>query len=444
MEMTKGPIVKTIIGLAIPIMASSFLGTLYNICDMAWVGVLGAKTVAGVGVGGMYMWLASGFATLPRMGGQVLTAQALGAGDQEKAKSYTRAAIHMILLFGLIFGVVSLLFTPQLVAFFHLNDELSRKIALDYMRITCGLILFNFLNFTLTGLYTADGDSKTPMIASFVGLIVNMILDPLLILGPWAFPKLGAVGAAIATVFSQALVTLILCLRMTSQRTKANVFRNQNYLQISPGNEYAKIFEIGAPAAIQSMVYCFISMVISRFVSAFGPEAFAVARVGGQIESISWNTADGFSAAINSFCGQNYGAKKYDRIRKGYIFSVVTSFAWGVMVLLLFVFFPGGIARIFFHEEKAIVIAMAYLLIVGLSEPFLMAEIVTSGALSGLGKTKLCSIISVSLTAIRIPIAFLLIKTPLKLNGIWWTYTITSVLKGIVFTTTFFKMKLHE
>ncbi len=81
MELTKGPIVKTILALAIPIMASSFLGTLYNICDMAWVGTLGAKTVAGVGVGGMYMWLASGFATLPRMGGQVLTAQAIGAGN---------------------------------------------------------------------------------------------------------------------------------------------------------------------------------------------------------------------------------------------------------------------------------------------------------------------------------------------------------------------------
>ncbi|MDO4978057.1 MAG: MATE family efflux transporter [Eubacteriales bacterium] len=437
MELTKGPIVKTILNLAIPIMASAFLATLYNICDMAWVGTLGAKTVAGVGVGGMYMWLANGFATLPRMGGQVLTAQSLGAGEEEKAKNYTRVAIHLIFLFGLIFGGISFVFTKQLVAFFHLNDELAIHVAYRYMRITCGLIIFSFLNFTLTGLYTADGDSKTPMVANFLGLVLNMILDPLLILGLGPFPRMEAVGAAVATVFSQLLVSIILCVRMNSRKTKAKVFQNQNFFRPCHSEEYKRIIEIGTPASIQSMVYCFISMILTRFISNFGPEAFAVSRVGGQIESISWNTADGFSAAINSFCGQNYGAKEYDRIRKGYRFALLTSFAWGLLVFLAFLFLPRPISSVFFHEEKAIAFSVAYLIIIGLSEPFMMAEIVTSGALCGLGQTKLSSIISVTLTAIRIPIAFLLMRTPLGLNGIWWAYTISSVMKGIVFTLTF-------
>lgn len=439
MEITKGPIVKTILTLALPIMASSFLGTLYNICDMAWVGTLGAKTVAGVGVGGMYMWLASGFATLPRMGGQVLTAQAIGAGRMDEAKSCTRAAIHLILLFGFFFGAVSLLFTDQLVSFFHLEDEISKTVANDYMRITCGLIIFNFMNFTLTGLYTADGDSKTPMYASFIGLILNMILDPLMILGIGFFPRMEAIGAAIATVLSQALVTLIMCVRMNSPRTKATVFRGQKLFTLSDQSIYRHIISIGAPAAIQSMVYCMISMMLSRFISTFGPEAFAVSRVGGQIESISWNTADGFSAAINSFCGQNFGAGKNDRIKKGYIFSLITSFLWGTLVLIAFVILPRQISSVFFHEETAVAISVTYLIIIGISEPFLMAEIVTSGALSGLGKTKLCSVISITLTAMRIPIAFLLMRTALGLTGIWWAYSITSFLKGIVFTLTFFR-----
>lgn len=440
-SLTKGPIVKTILKLAIPIMASSFLGTLYNLCDMAWVGTLGAKTVAGVGAGGMYLWLSGGLASLPRMGGQVLTAQAIGAGDYRRAHSITRGAMQIVFVLGLLFSVLSLLFTRQMVAFFQLTDGESVAVAHRYIQITCGLILFSFMNNTLTGLYTADGDSKTPMIANFFGLVLNMILDPLLIIGPGFFPRLEDVGAAVATVFSQIVVFAILLLRMRNRQSASGIFQHQNYLTACPKETYTGIVRIGLPASIQGMVYCFISMVITRLVSGFGPEAVAVSRVGGQIESISWNTAEGFASAINSFCGQNYGAGEYDRIHKGYRFSLAACFAWGTAVLLSFVLLPAPISRIFFHEEAAIACSISYLVIIGFCEPFLMVEIVTEGALSGLGKTRLCSIISVVLTGIRIPLAFLLMNTQLGLNGIWFAFTISSILKGIVFMAVFFAVR---
>lgn len=440
--MTNGSISKKILGLAMPLMASAFLGTLYNICDLAWVGTLGAKTVAGVGVGGMFLWLASGLAVLPKMGGQVLTAQALGAEEEEKARACTKAAIHVIVVFGLLFGLLSLLFTKQMVGFFQLGDDVSVSTAIKYIRITCGLIIFNFMNLTLSGLYTADGNSKTPMKANFIGLILNMILDPLLIMGPGFLPKLGAVGAAAATVCAQFVVTAILLLKMTDPREGSRIFREQKLLKPCSAEIYRNIFRIGTPASIQSMVFCFISMILTRFISGFGPEAVAVTRVGGQIESISWNTGDGFASALNSFCGQNYGAGKTDRIRKGYAFSAVTTFLWGVLVLLLFVFLPHQISTIFFHEEKAILLSSAYLFIVGISEPFLMVEIITSGALSGLGRTRLCSVLTIIMTGIRIPLAFVLKATPLGVYGIWWALTITSILKGIVFFITFVRQKI--
>lgn len=440
-SLTKGPIVKTILRLAIPIMASSFLGTLYNLCDMAWVGTLGAKTVAGVGAGGMYLWLSSGLATLPRMGGQVLAAQAIGAGDYKRAHSLTKAAIQIVTVLGVLFSIISLAFTRQMVGFFNLTDGESVAVAHRYIQITCGLILFSFLNMTLTGLYTADGDSKTPMIANFFGLVLNMILDPLLILGPGFFPRLEDVGAAAATVFSQAIVFGILLLKMRGRESASGIFRQQNYFTACSRETYAGIVRIGVPAAIQSMVYCFISMLITRLVSGFGPEAVAVSRVGGQIESISWNTAEGFSSAINSFCGQNYGAGEYDRIKKGYLFSLGACFLWGTAVLLCFVLLPAPISMIFFHEEAAIACSISYLIIIGFCEPFLMVEIVTEGALSGLGKTKLCSIISVILTAMRIPLAYLFMRTALGLNGIWFALTLTSVLKGIIYMGTFFVVR---
>ena len=158
-NLTEGPILKVLTKLAVPIMASSFLSSAYSITDMAWIGTLGSKAVAGVGVGGMYVWLSQGLASLARMGGQVQAGQALGRGDRESAKNYAAAAVQMVVLFGVLFGAVSLIFTDVLISFFGLTDPLTIRYAKKYLRITCGLIVFAYLNYTLTGLYTAQGDS---------------------------------------------------------------------------------------------------------------------------------------------------------------------------------------------------------------------------------------------------------------------------------------------
>ncbi len=190
-NLTKGPILKTLTKLAIPIMASSFLATLYNITDMAWIGLLGAKAVAGIGVGGMFTWLSQGLASLARMGGQVQVAQHIGRGEREKAHAYAQAAVQMAALLGLLFAAVVLIFIKPFIGFFQLEDAEALAAAFSYTKIACGLIVFSFLSLTLTGLYTAQGDSKTPFAANLVGLAANMILDPVLILGPGPFPKLG-------------------------------------------------------------------------------------------------------------------------------------------------------------------------------------------------------------------------------------------------------------
>lgn len=100
-NLTKGPILKTLTKLAIPIMASSFLGTLYNITDMAWIGLLGSKAVAGVGVGGMFTWLSQGLAAMARMGGQVQVAQCIGRGERDRAHGFAQAAVQLATLMGM-------------------------------------------------------------------------------------------------------------------------------------------------------------------------------------------------------------------------------------------------------------------------------------------------------------------------------------------------------
>lgn len=434
-NLTKGPILKTLTKLAIPIMASSFLGTLYNITDMAWIGLLGSKAVAGVGVGGMFTWLSQGLAAMARMGGQVQVAQCIGRGERDRAHGFAQAAVQLATLMGMAYAVISLVFTRQMVAFFQLTDPEAQTAALSYTKIACGLIVFSFLTLTMTGLYTAQGDSKTPFLANLIGLVTNMILDPVLILGPGPFPKLGVVGAAIATVTAQAIVTMMMILGVIIQK-KENVLKGIRLTAKIPKEYLGGLCRIGIPTAIQGMAYCAISMVLTRMVSAYGAEAVATQRVGGQIESISWNTADGFAAALNAFIAQNYGAGKMDRVRKGYRASLWTVGIWGLLISFVFICFPKAIADIFFHEPKAVATAVGYLVIIGFSEAFMCVELTTVGALSGLGRTRLCSIISIAFTSARIPLAIIL-GGLIGLSGIWWALSITSIIKGIIFTCTF-------
>lgn len=324
-----------------------------------------------------------------------------------------------------------------LLSFFNLSDAESYAAAAIYMKVTCGLILFSFLSLTLTGLFTAQGDSRTPFLANLIGLVGNMILDPLLILGVGPFPRLEAMGAAIATVTAQFLVMSVMLIHILRSKNEKNVLKKLKLFSLSPGKYYRSICRIGLPTALQSSLYCMISMVLTRMISGFGAAAVATQRVGGQIESLSWNTADGFGAALNAFVGQNYGAKKSDRIRKGYSISLRILVVWGALISAAFIFLPTPISHLFFHEAQAIRISAEYLVILGFSEIFMCVELMTVGALSGLGKTTLCSLISITLTGVRIPLAIFLTGSGMGLSGIWWALTISSIAKGILFFLTF-------
>lgn len=436
-DLTGGPILTTLTRLAAPIMATAFLMTAYNLTDIYWIGLLGAKAVAGVGVGGMYLWLSSGLISLARMGGQVLTAQMIGAGRRQEAEDYARGALHLAVVSGILFGAACLLFPHPLVAFFRITDETTHDYAVRYLMITGGCTLFSYLTQVYTGLFTAQGDARTPFFANLLGLGINMVLDPLLIHGLAGFPRLGVTGAAIATVFAQfsGLVFLFFC--AGRDPNPAGVLRTLRLFRRSGGRVYKNILVLGFPTAIQNMMYCGFSMILARMIAVFGDGAIAVQRVGGQIESLSWNVADGFAAALNAFTAQNYGAGLKDRFLKGYRASFLLLGLWGCAVAAAFFFLPRRIATLFFHEADVITIAVSYLRIISICEPFMCIEIMTVGALSALGKTRLASLISITLTGLRVPlICFLGNSAVLGLDGFWWGLSVTSVLKGIVFPLT--------
>ena len=429
-DLLNGNILTSLTELALPIMATSLVQTAYNLTDMAWIGMVGSDAVAAVGAAAMYTWLSSGVAALARMGGQVKSAHAYGEGNRREAVQYGKGALQLALVLAAAYGIITNLFAGPLIGFFHLNSSLVVKDAIVYLRIACGLILFAFIGQTLTGLYTASGNSRTPFVANCIGMGANIVLDPLLIFGLGPIHGMGVAGAAVATVTAQFIVSLVLVISMR----KDPVLAAQMRIWIpTPLSNIKTMVRIGFPAAIQSMLYCGISMVLTRFVTAWGDTAVAVQRVGGQIESISWMTADGFGTAINAFVGQNYGAGNLKRVKKGYMTASVIMFIWGIFTTCLLIFGAAPIFSLFIHEPEVIPAGADYLRIIGFSEMFMCVELMTVGALSGMGKTMEASVITIILTAARIPLAVILGGTALGLNGIWWALTISSIVKGIIF-----------
>lgn len=438
-NLTSGSIPAVLTKLAMPIVAASLLSTAYSITDMVWIGNLGGSVLAGVGIGSMFVWLSQGLSMIPKMGGQVLLAQELGRDNEGRAREYAEAALRMTVLFGVLFGGFCIAFAPMLVSLWGLNDPMAIQSARIYMQVTCGLVIFSYLGQVLTGLYTAQGNSGVPLKANFVGLVLNMVLDPLLILGKGGLPRMETLGASLATILAQAVVVAVLVADIYWSKHGENILRQVRLFGRSDHRCVREVFRIGIPSAIQSVVYCLISMCLSKIAGSFGDTAIGVQRVGAQIEALAWNIANGFAAALNAFCAQNYGAGKMNRVREGYHISCVMIVIWSGMVAGAFFLFPEAISGAFFHTPEEIYMCAVYLQILGAGTIFNCVEILGVGAISGLGNTGLCSMISVVLTGARIPIAMGLSGTALGVNGIWWAFSITSILKGIMFHFAFYR-----
>lgn len=429
LDLLHGPIFPSLTKLALPIMATSFVQMAYNMTDMIWIGRIGSGAVAAVGASGMYMWLANGIATMPKMGGQVKTGYSIGAGEMDDAASYAKSALQFALFAGIIYGIIAVLFAGPLIGFFNLHSPEIIGQAESYLRITCGLVVFSFVNQVLTGITTSMGNSRISFLATAAGLIINIVLDPVLIFGLGPFPKMGVTGAALATVFAQMIVTLVFIIYAFGETTlfyKIHLFGRPEFVHMK------EIIKIGFPSSIQSMIFTSISMILTRLVTSFGDAAIAVQRVGSQIEGISWVTAEGFGAAVNSFLAQNMGAKSKERIVKGYRVSLTVIFFWGVLCTLVLILLPKPLFGLFIPEPELLPMGVSYLKILGISELFMCIELTTAGAFAGLGKTVPPSIVSIIFTAGRIPFAFLLSKTALGLDGVWWSVSVSSIFKGVI------------
>ena len=402
---------------------------------MAWIGMLGSKAVAGVGVGGMYVWLSQGLSSLARMGAQVNVAQSFGRGRKDEAREYARAALKLTLVFGVLFALISVVFTEGLVSLFHLGDEETVRYAEEYMRLTCGMVIFSYMTVVLTGIYTAQGDSKTPLLANFIGLIINIIMDPLLILGIGPFPRMEVIGAAVATVSAQFIVMMVMIAGVWKAPGNENILVGIRLFSPSERRYYKGIFRIGLPTAIQGTVYCGISMILTRMVAVFGPGAVAVQRVGGQVEAVSWNTADGFAAALNAFAAQNYGAGNTKRIQKGLKGAVLVSFLFCIIISSAIWIFARPLMELFVNknETRIIMEGIRYLHIEGAFYWGIGCLFLLYGLYRAIAVPAMSVVLTIISLGTRVLLAYLLSSVPsIGVAGIWWAIPIGWILADTV------------
>lgn len=424
-DLTQGKILSKLLYVALPIMGASLMQMTYNLVDMFWLGRLGAGAVAASGTAGMYLWLSQAFLFIGRMGAEIGVSQNLGAGNVKEARRYGEHGFFLALVLGAFITVAYIALRGPLVGFFGIEEAAVVADAELYLAITSTAMIATFGASALGGICNGSGDSRTPFFVSSIGIVLNVILDPLLI---FTF-DMGMAGAAVATAFSQ-MVVFVICLFLP-RFIKLEVFQGFRFL-IKPKIDYIKqIFRWSLPIALESLLFTLMSMITSRFVASFGSNAMAVSRVGSQVESLSWLIGGGFGSALTAFVGQNYGAKRMDRIRSGFKISLGIMLIWGVIVIALLYFGASFLVWLFLPDPDVIGMGVRYLHIMLLCQIPQCLESVAGGSFKGMGKTTPPSLVSIISNATRVILAWLLMQTSLGLEGIWWAMAIAGTLRGL-------------
>lgn len=431
-DMTKEPIKKTLILLALPIMGASFFQLAYGIVDMLWIGKLGSRAVAAVGSATFFINLGFGLNTILVTGAGIKVAHKLGSKDYKEADEFINTGFFMNVVLFVTYFIFLFLFRNMIVKYFNFNDIGVENMAKQYLMITGIGTFFKFSNFMFVSIFNSFGDSKTPFKINCIGVILNIFLDPLFIF----VLNWGVFGAGFATMLCEGINSFLF------YRYSKNYFTIERQKKYS-WDKIKSIFSLGFPNGIQRVLFTVISIVLARMVAQWGASAIAAQKIALQVEAVSYLTIGGLQGAVASFIGQNYGAKKIDRISEGYEVSVRLSSILGIITTLIFIIFARPLIDIFIDDEETLVIGMNYLKIVGLSQLFMCLEIVNSGAYSGIGRPKVASIIGIVFTALRIPIAFVLSKA-FGINGIWMTISGTTVIKGLLSTYLFSKERKYN
>jgi putative MATE family efflux protein len=434
-KVTSGPIPRTIISLALPVVMGMFMEFALSTTDYYWVGKLGANAQDSITSSMVVIWTMFALISIISVGVTALVSRNVGSGDFEKVRYFIKQGLAFAVILGLACTVGGYFVAPVLLKFMHTSDA-TFAWALPYLRVFFLTTLLFWWSETVYAVFRASGDTKTPTLVGVLSVVINMVMDPMLIFGIGPFPRLGVVGASVATAIAMFVSMIVITVLLLKGKL---LYRVDRLFHLRPKVEsMLRIAKIGIPVSGQQLIFVIVYWFLIRIVHAFGDTAGAAMGIGNRMESFSYLTCSGFSVAAATMVGQNLGAKKPDRAARCAWGSAGIAVAITFVITILFVTLPAQIASVFTSDPEVHKIATDYIFILGLSQSAMALEIVLEGSFGGAGDTLPPMAVQVPLSLARVPLAYLLaFNAGWGVNGVWWTLTFTSVAKAAILSYMF-------
>lgn len=415
-DFTVGNIPRHLLIFAIPMLVGNLLQTFYNTVDSIWVGrFLGSGALAAVSVSFPVLFLFVAFATGLGIGNNVMIAQYLGAKKEEEVARTITNALTVFTVIGLFTMMAGLLFHQSILKIIKTPDEIM-PLASSYLLIFLLGLPFLFIYNAINTIFQGMGNSKTPLRLLVYATVLNVILDPILILGIGPFPRMGIAGAALATTISQGLSGIL----GLSALQKTGFVRFTKGFIFSP--RLSRImFRLGLPASAQQTVLSLGFLMMTSIVNAFGKNVIAAFGAGSRVDQFAFLPAMTFSLAISSVVGQNLGALNFQRAKDVARWGAIISSLFAVVTTVVIFLITPSIIHIFTTDPQVVELGIVYLRIVSFSYLPLALMFAYNGFLRGAGDTFQTMLNTIlTLWIVRIPLAKILSSLPqLQEQGIW-------------------------
>ena len=431
-DLTEGKVWKVIVRFAVPLLVGNLLQQFYNITDSIIVGqFLGKEALAAVSASFFIYYFIISLVIGVGSGTTVVISQLFGAKQYQKVQLAFSSFFIFMLIGGIILSIAGIIFAEPVFRLTNTPEEVIPQ-AVAYFRIYIGgtflFVTFNSIISILRGV----GESVRPMLFILITTVLNIAFDLLFIL---VF-KWGIEGAARATVVSQGIG---MCIALAYVNNTHPLLSIKKQDMLFDWKLFKESLKIGLPTSVQQCAIALGLIALLGIVNSFGTNTLTAYGAAGKIDTIITQAVLTLSGALAAFCGQNIGAGRLDRVKKGVQFTMYTNIALGLLTFAAVYLFGNEMMRIFTKDIDVVAIGKEYLLIIGGFFIVHGALNVYNGALRGAGDTLFPMITSlVCLWLIRIPLAYYL-SSWLGRNGIWWAIGI-SITIGLIVTFVYYKM----
>lgn len=436
-----GDIYRAIAVISIPIILNNFIQQLYSLADAFWLGKLGTAEFASTSFTWPVIYLFNSIGMGLSIAAISLVSQLLGRDDIRSAQKYTNTLINISLIFSIIFMLVGYFTADIIVAMMGASGKLY-KFSVIYLKYSYFGIPFIFLYFIYSAIYSAQGKNSIPTLISTSCVILNMILNPFLIFDNIPIIGLrglgmGVKGAAIATVFTQALMCFIGFVHLRINKDLIKLDLNSLFIIKWEREILKRIYRIAAPSVIGQMGTAVGFIILNSFIQSYGTDAVAAYGMVNRISGLLNIPPGGIGSAITSIIGQNIGNRNIERVKETFKKASFIVIIMSVVIAIISYIYRFEILQFFIDSPKdspLMVKAESYMSYTLLTLLMLNMFFIYQGLFQGTGNSKYSMFVDLlRLWGIRIPLLFAFkYFTSLGVTGIWIAMSISNVLVSLI------------